>query len=145
MDAADDVADLLGFALLVAGGPQRVIEDDDTLGAAHLFYQRLAFRVVDPPDLGVVEEIGHPTRVIRKPEALALEHKAVGERPAVVDRHAVRLAAAAGALVAPARLGDIGDELVGTAGEVEEARLDRCGVIQLGDLNHDWLLLGSDM
>ena len=54
MDPADDVADFLRLALVAAGGAQRVVEHDDPLGAADLFDQVLAFRVVDAPDLVVV-------------------------------------------------------------------------------------------
>src|SRR5260370_41301302 len=91
----------------------------------------------NPPYRRIVEKIGDFGVVRHKTKAFALEDEAVGERASVMYDDAVRLAAAAGALVAPARGGDIGDELLGTAGEIEEARLDRCGLVsQLGDVDH---------
>jgi len=114
-----------------------VVEDDDPFGAALAPDQRLAFRVVDPPYLGIVVEIGDPGRGTDKAEALALELEAVGAEPAVVDHHRVGFAIAADALVAPSRRGDIGDELVGISGEIAERRLERFrGAIELGDFNH---------
>src|SRR3954465_348112 len=76
--AADDVADFLGFALPVAGGAQGMVEHDPPFGAADLFYQRLAFRVVDPPDLVLVEEIADLRLVPDKPKAPARESQTAG-------------------------------------------------------------------
>src|SRR5207253_4730162 len=124
--ASDDVADLSCLTLLGAGGAQRMVEDDDALRAADAFDERLAFRVVDAPHLGIVEEIADPAVVRHKAKALALEPEAVGERAAVMHRHAMGLdPAALDAAVAAARRGDMGDELLAAVGEVGEAHLDR--------------------
>ena len=137
MHPADDVADLLALALPVAGGAQGVIEHDDPLGAADLFNQRLAFRVVDPPDFVLIEEIADPGGAIDKAEPLALELETVGQGSAVMDLDPMGFVVAALALVAAARLGDLGHELLAGVGEINQLGFDRVGGgVQLGDVGH---------
>ncbi len=138
---ADDVADLLRRALILAGGAQRVVEHDDPPGAADLSDQRLALRVINSADLVLVVEIGDAGAVRHEAEALALENEAVGHRPAVMDLDAMGFAVvAAEAAVAAAGRGDLGDEFLAGRGEVDQVCLDRLGGIKFGDFGHDRLL-----
>src|SRR5205814_2852156 len=137
MHAADDVANLLVLALFVAGGAQRVIEHDDALGAADFLYQRLTFRVVNAADLVLVVEIPYSALIADKTEALALEIEAGRQRPAIQNLYAMGLVAAALALVAPTRIGNLRDKLLAGIGEVDQLRLDCLGRgVEFGDIGH---------
>ena len=57
MHPRHDFADFTSFPIRIVSGTQGVIEDDDTLRAALGLHQRFHFRVVNPPDFGVVEEV----------------------------------------------------------------------------------------
>jgi hypothetical protein len=142
VDAADDVADLAGFALLLAGGAQRVVEYDDTLGAAHVFDQRFALGIIEAPHLILGEEVGHRRAVRHEAETLAFKHKLVGNRPAVVQHDAVSLGvAAADSLIPAARSGDQRHQRVAVIHEIRKVRRDRVGRgIQFGEFCHLRLL-----
>jgi hypothetical protein len=86
MDAAHDLADLVGLAQLVIGGAQGVVEYLDARSAGLGLHQRLHLRVINPVHFILVEEIDDSGMVMDKAEPVALQHEIVGLEPAVMQR-----------------------------------------------------------
>ena len=114
-----------------------MVEHDDPLGAALGFDQRFHLRIVDPLDLGLVEEVGNLGVVTNEAEAVALEREVVRVRTAVVNDHAARIGRAAGARVAAAGTGDDSEDLVAVIDDVIERRFDGVGGdVELSGVSH---------
>src|SRR5439155_1418447 len=103
-------ADPRSRAQILVRRAQGVIEYEDALGAALGFYQRFHLRVVNSADLVFVVKIGDLGVVMHKAEAVALQRKAVGVGPAIVQTHAVGVRfTTSGPRVDRARPADQGD------------------------------------
>ena len=127
----------------VVAGAQRVVEHDDTRRAAFGFHQVFHFRVIDAPHFGFVEEVGDPGVVAHEPEALALQLEFRAMQAPVVNHNLVWIDGA-GALVALAGAGRLGEDFAAVVNKVIERRLDFRNSLRRGtpfeDLIHCRLL-----
>ena len=118
-----------------------MVEHHDALGAALGFNQLDHLRIVNALDLVFVVEIGDLGVMAHEAEAVALQLKILGVRPAVMDRHRVRVRVAAAARVAAAWRGDDGVDRGAIVDDVVKRCLDGIGGnVELGSLGHDQLL-----
>src|SRR6516165_6415064 len=102
-------------------------------------HQCFHLRVVNPPDLVLVEEIDDLGVVPDKAEPIALESETVNLEPPVTQDYTMLFRhAAAHPPVAAARLADQGDRHLLGIDKIAERRLDRFrGGVQFGQLNHE--------
>ena len=127
VDAAHDLADLERLAHSVVGGAQRVVEDDDSRRAGFGLHQRFHLGIINPPQLGLGEKIGHLSVVMHETEAIALERETVGDAPAIVDDDAMRIELAATAHLGRSGTTGEGEGRLSGIDEIIEYRLDRVG------------------
>src|SRR5262249_44758991 len=122
--AAHDLADLARLTLVVVGGAQGMVEDDDARGAALGLHQRLHLRIIDAADLVVVEEVDDLGVVANETEAMAIERERVGAAPRIVDRRAVRIWRAPRARCGWGRRARLREQLLAVVENVVDGRLD---------------------